>query len=130
MSGNWKRPERPTGIVRTLPSLYAEKELIGAKRYQQSIKLLAAGRIAAIYIALQSIPKHDVLHVYLIVDGLVDVRLNIAGYEPGDSRECWDETIRKPKFWAVCTGPVSFPPETFARKGFQGFRYTSTEELW
>ena len=64
----------------------------------------------------------------LIVDSEIQLRLNIAGYEPGDSRKCWDETIRRPKFWAVCTGPVSRPPERMLRRGFQGIRYT--EDLW
>lgn len=64
----------------------------------------------------------------MIIDGEIRVRLNIAGYEPGDARACWDNTIRKPKFWAICTGPVSRAPEPIRRRGFQGFRYT--EELW
>jgi hypothetical protein len=126
----WKRPERPTGIIRALPSLAYSEASVGARRYQQSIDLLERGRLDAIYIALQSIPKFDVVHMYLIIDGAVDVRLNIAGYEAGDSRECWDRTIRKPKHWAVCTAPVVRPPERVERKGFQGFRYTSQEELW
>lgn len=118
---------RPTGIIRTLPSLYGDSS-VGAKRYRDSIKFLKSGRLEAIYIALQCMPKIDVLHMYLIVDGEIQLRLNIAGYEPGDSRKCWDETIRKPKFWAVCTGPVSRPPEKMLRRGFQGIRYT--EDLW
>lgn len=121
------RSVRPTGIIRTLPSLYGDQS-VGAKRYATSIAALDRGRLEAIYIALQCMPKHDVLHMYLIVDGEITVRMNIAGYEPGDARECWDRTIRKPKYWAVCTGPVSRPPEQILRRGFQGIRYT--EELW
>lgn len=119
--------ERPTGIIRTLPSLYGDAS-VGAKRYRDSIAALARGRIEAIYIALQAIPKVEVLHLYLLIEGEIQVRLNIAGYEPGDARECWDKTIRKPNYWAVCTGPVSRPPEPIKRRGFQGFRYTTT--LW
>ena len=122
-----KRVIRPTGIIRTLPSLYGDAS-IGAKKYKKSIEFLEAGHLEAIYIALQAIPKYDVLHIYLLVDGEIQVRLNIAGYEPGDSRKCWDETIRKPKYWAVCTAPVSRPPEKLKMRGFQGFRYT--EDLW
>lgn len=118
--------ERPTGIIRTLPSLGPEH--IGKKRYELSIEAMEAGRIDAIYIALPSVPKTEVLHLYLIIEGRVDIRLNIAGYEPGDARKCWDETIRQPKVWAVCTGPVSRPPEPMKRRGFQGFRYTG--DLW
>lgn len=134
-----RESERPTGIIRTLPSLYApraafgasanSRELsIGAKRYRQSMKLLEAGKLDAIYIALQAMPKYDVLHIYLLVDGEIDVRLNIAGYEPSEARKCWDESIRNPKYWVACTPPVSRPPEKMLRRGFQGFRYT--EELW
>jgi hypothetical protein len=64
----------------------------------------------------------------LLIDGEIKVRLNIAGYQPGEARECWDDTIRQPKYWVECTGPVSFPPEPIKRRGFQGFRYT--EDLW
>jgi len=119
---------RPTGIIRTLPSLYASFEGPGTVRYKASLKALERGRLDAIYIALQCIPKFDVVHMYLIIEGRIDVRLNIAEYLPGDERECWDRTIRKPKFWAVCTAPVSRPPETILRRGFQGIRYT--EALW
>jgi hypothetical protein len=30
---------------------------------------------------LQAIPKYKVLHIYLLVDGKIQVRLNIAGYD-------------------------------------------------
>jgi hypothetical protein len=134
-----RKSERPTGILRTLPSLYgvgptfrgeagARPESIGARRYRESIRLMEAGRLDCIFIALQCVPKFDVLHIYLIIDGKVDVRLNLAGYEPGASRKCWDNTIRTPKVWAVCTPPVSRPPEEMLRRGFQGIRYT--EDLW
>lgn len=118
--------DRPTGIIRTLPSLGPDQ--IGKKRYEASIKAMEKGKIDAIYIALSAIPKTEVLHLYLIIEGRVDVRLNIAGYEPGDARKCWDQTIRQPKVWAVCTGPVSRPPEPIKKRGFQGFRYTP--DLW
>lgn len=122
-----RQSERPTGIIRTLPSLYGD-EAIGAKRYKASLIAMEAGKIDAIYIALQAMPKYDVLHIYLLIDGQIDVRLNIAGYEPGEARKCWDDSIRHPKFWVACTPPISRPPETMYRRGFQGFRYT--EELW
>lgn len=118
--------ERPTGIIRTLPSLGPGH--VGRRRYEASIKAMEKGQIEAIYIALSAVPKTEVLHMYLIVEGKVEVRLNIAGYEDGDARECWDREIRQPKVWAICTGPVSRPPETMRMRGFQGFRYT--EDLW
>lgn len=118
--------KRPTGIIRTLPSLQPGN--IGKDRYEASIKALEKGKDIQIYIALSSIPKMEVLHMYLIVGGQVECRLNIADYVPGDARECWDREIRQPKYWAVCTGPVSRPDEPIKMRGFQGFRYT--EGLW
>lgn len=120
-------PDRPTGIIRTLPSCYGDKST-SARRFKTSIAWLESGSIPAVYIALQAIPKTEVLHIYLLIEGEIKVRLNIAGYEPGDARECWDETIRKPKYWAVCTGPVSRPDSPVKRRGFQGIRYT--DDLW
>lgn len=118
---------RPTGIIRTLPSLYGDAS-VGAMRYMRSVELLEQERIPAIYIALAQMPKVEVLHMYLLIEGEIKLRLNIAGYEDGRARECWDTTIRKPKYWVICTGPVSRPPEPMERRGFQGFRYT--DDLW
>lgn len=119
---------RPTGIIRTLPSLYAEDKEAGNENYKRSLKLLEQEKIPAIYIALSQIPKIEIVHLYLLIDGEINVRFNVAGYEPGDSRKCWDETIRQPKIWVVCAAPVSRPLEPIKMRGFQGFRYT--EELW
>lgn len=117
---------RPTGIVRTLTSLVDDGE--GKRRYEASIKALEAGRLDAVYIALPFVPKHEILHFYLLIHGEIELRLNIADYLPGDAKECWDRKWRQPHTWAACTGPVSRPEEPFKCTGFQGIRYV--EELW
>jgi hypothetical protein len=119
---------RPTDIIRTLPSLYQDTGNIGFKRYVRAIHELEKEIIPAIYIAMAQMPKTEVLHMYLLIEGFIRVRLNIVEYIPGTSEICWDSTIRQPKFWAVCSGPVERPPHKLQRRGFQGFRYT--EELW
>jgi hypothetical protein len=120
--------DRPTGIIRTLPSLYNDDKNVGFRRYVRSIRELEKEIIPAIYIAMAQLPKIEVLFMYLLIEGQIRVRMNIVEYVPGSTEICWDSTIRQPKFWAVCSGPVSRPPEKIFRKGFQGFRYT--EELW
>ena len=120
---NGPKNEKPTGIIRTLPG--NEK---GMANYLASLEGLKNGRVEAFYIALAARPKVEVLHLYLLIGGKISVRLNIAGYEPGDSRRCWDGVSRCPAIWAVCTGPVSEPTEPIKRRGFQGFRYTG--DLW
>lgn len=123
-----KENARPTGIIRTLPSLYQDTKNIGFKRYVRALKELEEEMIPAIYIAMAQLPKIEVLHMYLLIEGFIRVRLNIVEYVPGTSEICWDSTIRQPKLWAVCTGPVDRPPHRIERRGFQGFRYT--EDLW
>lgn len=113
-----KNEERPTGIIRTLPSLY-DKDGVGGRAFRRSIHELETGRLEAIKIALQAIPKYDVLHLYLLIEGQIILRVNIASYIDGDAAECWDKTIRQPKFWAVCSAPVSRPLEPIKRRGFQ-----------
>ena len=117
---------RPTGIVRTLTSLVDDG--VGKRRYEASIKALNEGKIEVIYIALPFVPKHDLLHMYLLIKGEIQLRLNIVEYLPGDAKECWDRKIRKPKVWAACTGPISRPDVPPKYTGFQGVRYV--EDLW
>jgi len=119
---------RPTGIIRTLPSLYNDDGNVGYQRYTRAIDELERGVIDVIYIALAAMPKVDVIHMYLLIEGEIRVRLNIVEYAPGTAEICWDSTIRQPKYWALCAGPVVRPLEPMPHRGFQGFRYT--EELW
>ena len=119
---------RPSGIIRTLPSLSEQSKTIGYRRYVRAIRELESEKIPAIYIAMPQLPKIHILHMYLLIEGQIRVRLNIVEYVSGSEAICWDSKIRTPKFWAVCSGPVSRPPEKIERRGFQGFRYT--EELW
>lgn len=132
---------RPTGIIRTLPSLYkgnresagrfrriSDKNNEGYRRYVRSIRELEKGIIPVIYIAMAQLPKIEVLHMYLLIEGQIRVRMNIVEYRPGSEAISWDQKYLNPKYWALCSAPVSRPPEKIFRKGFQGFRYT--EELW
>lgn len=122
--------QRPTGIIRTLPNLYADRAQVAHDRMKSAIGDLSAGRIPAVYIALSQKPKIEVLHMYLVIGNAIFVRMNIASYEPGErvEVECWDKLSRSPKWWAVCTGPVSYPSREIHWRGFQGIRYT--EDLW
>lgn len=125
-----KNGERPTGIIRTLPRLYAKNDEAAYANMLNAYEDLAAGRIDELYIALAQKPTQPVLHMYVLIDGKIICRMNIASYVEGGEKavECWDQTSRAPAFWAVCTTPISFPSEPILRRGFQGFRYT--EDLW
>jgi hypothetical protein len=118
----------PTGIIRTLPSLYTDPKNPGYRGLQRSVARCERDESAYFYIALAQQPKHQIIHLYLLVGNQITHRFNVVGYAPGFEANCWDKTIRNPKLWVICTGPVSRPPEPIRRRGFQGFRYT--EDLW
>jgi hypothetical protein len=126
MKNKQPRTDRPTGIIRTL--IASKSNELGHTKMLESLELLEQDKIPAIYISLAQVPKQDVLHIYLLVKGEIIARLNIAGFEDGTSQKCWDDKVRKPKCWAVCTAPLSRPTEPIKRRGFQGIRYT--EDLW
>lgn len=98
------------------------------KRLCARFALMEAGHDITIYFSLPGKPRFEVLHLYLVVRGQVRARMNIADYQTGLILECWDGKTRKAKVTAICTGPVSRPPEPIKMKGFRGFRYT--EGLW
>jgi hypothetical protein len=120
--------EPPTGIVRTLPSLYADPKSDGHRQYRATRSRMQRDPDATMAIALAQQPKHEVIHIYLVIGGKIDARFTLAGYEPGDSRECWDRTIRQPKVWAICAG-IEIPPREIKFRGFQGIRYV-IQPLW
>jgi hypothetical protein len=133
-----KNGRRPTGIIRTLPWFGAEdskhNDTEKGKAYLRmirAIKAIEAGKLDYFYVAMAQQPTQDVLHCYLLVGGKVRVRCNISGYIAGDQLgevTCWDDSERRANWWAMLTGPVSWPPEEIKMRGFQGFRYT--EDLW
>lgn len=131
------RPQRPTGIIRTLPYFGAgDTEEAGArrlvyKRMMESFRKADRYENAFVRIAFDKKPVQEVLHCYIIVGGRVRLRANISHWEGGTGAQMHsfdDHDLSDAKYWAILTGPVSYPPEPMLRRGFQGFRYT--EELW
>lgn len=128
---------RWTGIIRTLPYYGAgepnESDAMrkAYKRMMAAFKAMETNEEVEVRIALSQKPTIEVLHCYILVGGKIRVRANIADIVPGyciGETECFDGSLRNPKFWAILTSPVSWPSEPIARRGFQGFRYT--QELW
>ena len=118
----------PTGFIRTLPPFYGDAKTAAGRAHRRTLKKMETDDSVYLYIALSQQPRQEVLHVYLCIAGQINLRLNLAGYESGDARKCFDGSMRTPACWAICTGPVARPPEPIQRRGFQGIRYT--EELW
>lgn len=121
---------RPTGIIRTLPSLYSDATK-GHKNFHTSLEAVRIGNASHFYVFLTQKPTKEVLHLYILVEGKIVCRTNIAGYRDGrvySEMKCWDGTKRKARWMAICTAPIEYPPNEIRMRGFQGFRYT--EDLW
>jgi hypothetical protein len=112
-----------TGIIRTLPKHYRVND-----HWENAIIGLERGILETVCIMLPGVPKKVVLHIYLIIDGKIELRLNIVDYKVLDVVRSFDGSIYRRNFWAICTGPVSRPEKIIEMRGFQGFRYT--EALW
>lgn len=133
----WERPARPTGVIRCLPYFGAQTASDEAmnkayERMMAALKALERGERDVLYIAFAKKPVVEVLHCYLLIEGKIVVRANISHFEEGDGRpvKSWDGHDLMPNWWAVLTAPVSWPEEPISRRGFQGFRYTDTKQLW
>lgn len=120
--------ERPSGLIKTLPTLYGDPGQ-AKERFELTLAKIAEGKMDHFYIFLPGKPSKEVLHVYILIDGQIRVRCNLADCIPHDGEmNSWDGQKRKPKYLLVCTAPISYPPEPIYRKGFQGIRYTT--DLW
>lgn len=120
---------RPIGIVRTLPTHYGDPGL-AKEAFEDALANLASGDADHFYVFLSQKPKHDVAYLYILVEGLVRVRVNIAGYRDGrvyGSMRCWDGARREARWMVICTAPVVYPTEPVKMRGFQGFRYVYGE---
>ena len=114
--------EPPTGIIRTLPAIYADPASDACKGYRAAIAEMEHDDTAHWFLALAQ-------HVYIVIGGKIDARFTFAGYrEGGRDVRLWDGEIRAPKCWAILAGPASRPPQPVPMRGFQGFRYTP--DLW
>lgn len=119
----------PTGIIRTLPPIYADPKHLARINYLASCEQLGSDPDYTIAFALSGKPKHDLLHVYVVIAGHLDARFLFVGYRDGKPCRLWDGKLRTPKVWAVCCGPIERPPQPIRMRGFQGFRYVH-QPLW
>lgn len=76
----------------------------------------------------KSLPTQDFLYVYVVFDGLIQIRANLSRIERNASYEWADKPdgsarAFENKNWIVLCGNAITPPHPISMKGFQGFRY-------
>lgn len=129
---------RPVGIIRTLPYFGADDtedkdaRTLAYRRMLESFRRTDRYDNAFVRVAFAQKPTQEVLHCYINVGGKIRLRANISHWETGTGEqvESWDgHDLSNAKYWAILTGPVSYPPEPIKQRGTQGFRYVY-DDLW
>lgn len=117
---------QPTGIIKCLPEKWFNE--VGGEPYlERTFTRIATDERYWFYMSLAGKPKYDVLHCYLLINGFLRFRLNIAEYLPGGTMTFRDRPIPQDwtaKYWMILTAPVVKPEQPIKMIGFQGFRYT------
>lgn len=114
--------EQPCGILKCLPVQWVERT--GGMDYVQRIRQAIDDGRSMWWMSFPTRPRYDVLHLYVVFDGLVQFRVNIVEYRSGHGMtKMYGGTFRA-NFWALCTGPLVTPISPCPIKGFRGFRYT------
>ena len=115
-----------TGIIKCLPKKWYDE--VGGEDYlNRTFKRISNNPDYWFQMSLGGKPKYEVLHFYLLINGLLRYRLNIAEIMPGGTVTFKDRKIPQTwtaRYWAILTAPVVEPSEPIKMKGFQGFRYT------
>lgn len=120
--------ELPIGIIVTLPKKFFEEQNHSA--YLKELQDVN-NKDHVWYRVCKNLPVHDVLYVYTIIDNKLHHRAQFAGVErnknyrfsrPGGQ---WRE-FKNANAILTC-GPVVMAPHDIKMKGFQGFRYVTTE---
>jgi hypothetical protein len=117
---------KPTGIIKCLPEKWLNE--VGGETYlTRTFDRIAQDPNSWFYMSLAGKPRFEVLHCYLLINGYLRFRLNIAEYAKGGTLTFRDRPIPQTwsaKHWMILTAPVVKPKAPIRMKGFQGFRYT------
>jgi hypothetical protein len=111
----------PDGIIITI-----SQQMLKEKGYRNWLRnfRLAMAEDRLYFMRLGSVPKHEVLYVYLCIGGKLRFRCQFVAYQGPSTVEFDDGRIMTARAWVIMTGPAKYPPYTTHWKGFRGFRYT------
>jgi hypothetical protein len=117
-----------TGIIKTMPHKFIFEEY-GARRFIEDFYYLPNGGDCCWFLfTMPSIPKYEVLHFYLLVDGRIRFRANIVEFRGPATYRFSRTRVISGKAWVLVGAPVVRAPFKIEMRGFRGFRYT--ENLW
>lgn len=113
-----------TGIIKCMPHKFIYEEY-GYDRFINHFVVRPNKNDNACFIfSLSGVPRYDVLHFYLLYDGMIRYRANIIKFD-GPGTIILPNKILTARAFVWTSGPVIAAPREIPMKGFQGFRYTT-----
>lgn len=117
------------GIILTMPVIFFEETGHTSETLCKSFEDEFKNEDGLWYFCKKNLPVKDFLYVYIVWEGKIQYRLNLAMLERNKTRAFKDTPTSKirrfpNKNWIVLCGPLVKAPDDFPMKGFQGHRYT------
>jgi hypothetical protein len=122
----------PEGILLTLPKIFFLDRKMHYRKFMDVFERHMSAEGSYWNFKLTNLPRHDVLHVYLVFDGFIQYKCNLMCYQRNISKSFKDSADQRVRHfkncnWILFTGPVVKVVNDSPTKGFQGFRYTQQE---
>lgn len=115
-----------TGIIKCLPEKWYNE--VGGEEYLAEVfDVLIQKKGGYFQMSLSGLPRFDVLHCYLLINGFLRYRLNIIEFRLGSTDVFRDRPVHQTwtaKHWVMLGAPVVKPESPIKMSGFQGIRYT------
>jgi hypothetical protein len=126
--------EPPVAIMLTLPKAFFDDREMSVEEFLPLFERHMQQDESLWYFKKKNLPVHDVAFCYIVFGGKVQFKTNVVMYERNktytfrDAKDKRNRTFENCN-WIILCGPATKAPYEITNKGFQGFRYLTTE-LW
>jgi hypothetical protein len=114
--------EQPDGIIITISQNLLKER--GARNWLKDYFDAMDRENYTYWMRLGTIPKIEVLYIYLVIGNKVKYRSKFVCFKHGSTETFENGKTITAKAWVVICGPIVKAPHEIPMKGFRGFRYT------
>jgi hypothetical protein len=122
----------PECIMTNVPVSFLSENGITTEAYVRWYLGMNSDPERMFYHFISTVPKFEILYVYLCFDGRVQLKARVGQFLKGHAltlpNVSGGVTEYEKRNWMVTCGPVVKAPHEITQKGFQGFRYC--QDLW
>jgi hypothetical protein len=121
--------EPSEGIILTMPVIFFEETGHTSKTLCKQFEEEFSNENGLWYFLKKNLPVQDFIYIYIVWDGKIQYRTNLASIERNKSYAFCDEPDGKVrrfenKNWIILCNPLIKAPYEIPMKGFQWHRYT------